>query len=158
MSHIPGMDELLQCDLTEAIEEMMALADMIDSNYQDISNNNLIRYWQSKDVNLKSTLLMDLLDWLCCLAFSDGFIAPEEVQFINTYLKQSFSVEDIIDLCKFTDNRADEAAGAVADASAGAAGLSRSRIPHLFSRETADASPAPRRSRACQSDPRRPQK
>lgn len=99
------MDELLQCDLTEAIEEMMALADMIDSNYQDISNNNLMRYWQAKDVNLKSTLLIDLLDWLCCLAFSDGFIAPEEVQFINTYLKQSFSVEDIIDLCKFRINQ-----------------------------------------------------
>lgn len=64
-----------------------------------------MRYWQSINVTLKSVLLTDLLDWLCCLAFSDGFIAPEEVEFINTCLKQSFSAEEIIDLCKFRVNQ-----------------------------------------------------
>ena len=103
--NVPEVDALMQCDLTKVIEEMMSLADLIDSNYENLSNNNLMRYWQDKDVTLKSVVLMDLLDWLCCLAFSDGFIAPEEVQFINTYLKQSFSENDIIDLCKFRINQ-----------------------------------------------------
>lgn len=103
--NVPEVDALMQCDLTKVIEEMMSLVDFIDSYYENLTNNNLMRYWQDKDVTLKSVVLMDLLDWLCCLAFSDGFIAPEEVQFINTYLKQSFSENDIIDLCKFRINQ-----------------------------------------------------
>ncbi len=105
MNNIPRTDALLQCDLTEVIEEIMSYVDFIDSTYQEMTNNTLMRYWQAKSVTLKSVVLMDLLDWLCCLAFSDGFIAPEEVQFINTYLKQSFSDNDIIDLCKFRINQ-----------------------------------------------------
>ena len=96
---------LLQCNLTEAIEAMMGYADIIDNNYLENINNKIMRYWQSKEVTLKSVLLTDLLDWLLCLAFSDWFIAPEEVDFINKYLKQSFSEEDVIDLCKFRINQ-----------------------------------------------------
>lgn len=99
------IDTLLRHDLTELMESLMEYVDSIDNTYQTKFNNNLIRHWQSKNVTLKSVILTDLLDWLSCLAFSDGFIAPEEVDFINDYLNQSFACEDIIDLCKFRINR-----------------------------------------------------
>lgn len=99
MSDIPEIDELLMFDLTESIEDTIYFVDLIDSTYNEKPNNNIMRFWQSKGVNLKSVVLTDLLDWLCCLAFSDGFIAPEEVEFINTCLKQNLSVNDLIQSC-----------------------------------------------------------
>lgn len=105
MIFYPGIDALLQYDLTEIMEAMMDFVDFIDNNYENINNNKIIRYWHSKDVTFKSVFLTDLLDWLCCLAFSDGFIAPEEVEFINNHLKQNFSSDDIMDLCKFRINQ-----------------------------------------------------
>ena len=105
MNFNPGINALLQYDITEIIETMMDFVDFIDNDYQNYTNNKIMRYWQAKDVTLKSVFLTDLLDWLCCLAFSDGFIASEEVEFINIHLKQNFSSDDIIDLCKFRINQ-----------------------------------------------------
>lgn len=104
MNYFP-IDGFREFDLTEVMEIMMNYVDLLDSSYQEKSNNNIMRHWQSKGITLKSIVLTDLLDWLCCLAFSDGFIAPEEVQFINTHLNQELSVNDIIESCKFRINQ-----------------------------------------------------
>lgn len=105
MTFDPEINELLKFDLSEALQNMMDLAYIVDDNYHVLTNNNLMRYWQSKNVTLKSVLITDLLDWLCCLAFSDGFIAPEEVKFINDYLKQDLTADDIIEHCRFRINQ-----------------------------------------------------
>ena len=99
-----NFDTLLKFDLRELLDNIMEYVDFIDCTYLDKNDNKIMRYWQSKGVTLKSILLTDLLDWLCCLAFSEGFIAPQEVEFINNYLNQSFSDNDIMDLCKFRIN------------------------------------------------------
>lgn len=96
----PRIESLLQYDLTRVIEEMVDYVDFIDNNYHNKPNNIIMRYWQAQDVTFKSILLMDLMDWLCCLSLSDGFVAREEVQFINIHLKQRFSVNDIIELSR----------------------------------------------------------
>lgn len=77
MNSYSGIEILLHNDLTKLIETMMNFADFIDNNYHKMENNNLMRHWQDKGVTLKSIVLTDLLDWLCCLAFSDGFIADK---------------------------------------------------------------------------------
>ena len=104
MNYIP-IDVFRELDLAEVMEAMMRYVDLIDNSYHEKSNNTIMRYWQSKGITLKSILLTDLLDWLCCLAFSDGFIAPEEVQFINTYLNKELSENDITEICKFRINQ-----------------------------------------------------
>lgn len=104
MNYIP-IDGLRELNLEEVMEVMMNYVDLLDSSYQEKSNNTIMRHWQSKGITLKSILLTDLLDWLCCLAFSDGFIAPEEVQFINSHLNQELSVNDITEICKFRINQ-----------------------------------------------------
>ena len=104
MNSYQRLKSLMQYDLTELLDNLMGFADFIDGTYLEKNNNKIMRYWQSRGVTLKSALLTDLLDWLCCLAFSDGFIAPEEVEFINNHLNQRFSENDIIDLCKFRIN------------------------------------------------------
>lgn len=99
MSYDPRIAALLQYDLTEVIEDMMAYVDLIDGNFHNKPYNFMMKYYQAKGVTLKSALFSDLLDWLCCLAMSDGFIAPEEVRFINMHLRERFSRMDIINLC-----------------------------------------------------------
>jgi len=94
------IEALLQYDLTKVIEDMVYYVDLIDGNYYNKPNNFIMRYWQLQDVTFKQILLADLLDWLCCLALSDGFIAREEIQFINLHLKQRLSRNEIIELCR----------------------------------------------------------
>lgn len=96
----PRIDALLQFDLTKVIEDMVYYVDLIDNNFHEKPNNFIMKYWQSQNVNLKSVLLTDLLDWLCCLSLSDGFVAREEVQFINIHLKQRLSVNNILEICR----------------------------------------------------------
>ena len=96
----PRIDALLQFDLTKVIEDMVYYVDLIDNNFHKKPNNFIMKYWQSQNVNLKSVLLTDLLDWLCCLSLSDGFVAREEVQFINIHLKQRLSVNNILEICR----------------------------------------------------------
>ena len=93
------INRLLQADLTRVIEEMVDYADMLDQTYMEKPNNYIMKFWQFQGVTLKQALLMDLLDWLCFLSITDGFIAREEVQFINIHLKQRFSVNEIRNLC-----------------------------------------------------------
>ena len=100
----PEIEALLQYDLTKVIEDMVYYVDLLDENYYNKPNNFIMKYWQSQDVTLKQVLLTDLLDWLCCLALSDGFVAREEVQFINLHLRQRLSVNDIIELCRVRIN------------------------------------------------------
>lgn len=100
MNYNLRIETLLRQDLTRVIEEMVYYVDLIDGNYQNKPHNYIMKYWQSQGVNLKSVLLMDLLDWLCCLSMSEGFIAPEEVMFISIHLKQRFTTNDIINICK----------------------------------------------------------
>lgn len=100
MSFNPEIDALLHIDLSKVIEDMIAYADLLDGNFQDKPYNFIMKYWQLQGVTLKEILLLDLMDWLCCLAMSDGFIAPEEVQFISYHLHRRFTVDEIIELCR----------------------------------------------------------
>lgn len=104
MSFNPGIDALLHYDLTEVIDDMMAYVDILDDNFHSKPFNFIMKYWQMQGVTLKDVLFTDLVDWLCCLAMSDGFVAPEEVLFINRHLRQRLTVNDIIDLCRVRIN------------------------------------------------------
>ena len=104
MNFNPGIDALLHYDLTEVIEDMMDYVDLIDDNFQSKPFNFIMKYWQFQGVTLKEALFTDLMDWLCCLAMSDGFVAPQEVLFINRHLRQRLSVNDIIDLSRVRIN------------------------------------------------------
>ena len=55
----------------------------------------LIFDWKNEGFKIEYILINDIFNWLCYLGLGDGFIADEEVEFIDNYLDLNFTKDQI---------------------------------------------------------------
>lgn len=79
--------------------------DSDNSNFNEKTAKN-ITAWKANGFTVEQALIGDIFNWLCYLGLGDGYIADEEVTFINHCLDLKFSKEDISNLTtsNLTDN------------------------------------------------------
>lgn len=84
--------------LKENINHVISYAEMMDEHFYYLEDSPLVYDWKDKELSVKLGVLGDFIDWLVYLGLADGYIAPEEVQFINNFLGFNFTQKDILDL------------------------------------------------------------
>ena len=84
--------------LREMVDYVLGYAEMMDEHDYYINDSPLVYDWKNSDLSVKLAVIGDLIDWLVFLGIADGYVAPEEVQFINSYLGFNFTQNDIINL------------------------------------------------------------
>lgn len=96
LRNIPNQNS--QDALREMIDYVLGYAEMMDEHDYFMYDSPLVYDWKSNDLSVKLAVVGDLIDWLVFLGLADGYIAPEEVQFINSFLGFNFTRNDILNL------------------------------------------------------------
>ena len=95
---IPTLGEVF-----EEMDQIFRVIDMLDSSYRIFEGNLLMRYYQNRDITLRTIFLRDILEWLCFLGWADGNIDSNEIKFINALLELNLNQLDIFEIVKNLD-------------------------------------------------------
>ena len=79
------IEDLLNVDLDSVMEDIMGIANVLDSNYRDKPSNFYMKYIHLSHVELQGVILADFINWLCMLGYSDGDFSIIELEFIKRY-------------------------------------------------------------------------
>ena len=106
--YCPKCDEFVWDDddnkqFKNLLKQLFDYLDYIDRNQNP--NLKIVNEWKNNDFTVKLALMSDLGNWLSFLAMGDNYIAQEEIDFINEYLKVNFDKNQIeYLLSNLTDN------------------------------------------------------
>lgn len=93
------IEDLLNVDLDSVMEDIMGIANVLDSNYRDKPSNFYMKYIHLSHVELKGVILADFINWLCMLGYSDGDFSIIELEFIKRYLRLDLPLNQILQFC-----------------------------------------------------------
>lgn len=93
------IEDLLNVDLDSVMEDIMGIANVLDSNYRDKPSNFYMKYIHLSHVELQGVILADFINWLCMLGYSDGDFSIIELEFIKRYLRLDLPLNQILQFC-----------------------------------------------------------
>ena len=93
------IEDLLNVDLDSVMEDIMGIANVLDSNYRDKPSNFYMKYIHLSHVELQGVILADFINWLCMLGYSDGDYSIIELEFIKRYLRLDLPLNQILQFC-----------------------------------------------------------